>query len=176
MKHQAANIESPFVSVLISSYNYAAYLSHSIESALSQTYPHIEIIVVDDGSTDDSPNIISGYGKQINAILKSNQGQASAMNEGFKVCKGSIIIFLDSDDMLYPEAVENIIQYFSTNEVVKVHWQLDVIDADGNKTKNNNSKFLQAEGSLLENVIEDGPLESGGPPYSPQLAEMPGHV
>jgi glycosyltransferase involved in cell wall biosynthesis len=97
--------DMPLVSIIISSYNYARYLPEAIDSALQQTYSNTEVIVVDDGSKDASPDIITSYGNKIIAVLKSNGGQASSMNAGFNESKGDIIIFLDSDDTLYPETV-----------------------------------------------------------------------
>ncbi|HUR30708.1 MAG TPA: glycosyltransferase family A protein, partial [Saprospiraceae bacterium] len=119
----------PFVSIIISSYNYVLFVRDAIESVIHQRYSDFEIIVVDDGSTDGSPEIIAGYGNEITFIPKENGGQASALNAGFKASRGSIIIFLDSDDLLYPDAVANAVTSFAEPEVVKTHWLLHEIDA-----------------------------------------------
>src|SRR2546423_2847131 len=95
------------ISIIISSYNYARFLREAIDSALTQTYPYVEVIVVDDGSTDDSPRMIREYGERVRAIIKPNGGQASAWNAGFAASGGDAIIFLDSDDLLLPAAAEN---------------------------------------------------------------------
>src|SRR5688572_17078614 len=131
--------ELPLVSIIISSYNYAPFLNAAIDSALQQNYSNKEVIVVDDGSKDNSPEIIESYNNRIIPILKENKGQASALNAGFKASKGSIIIFLDSDDILYPDAVTDVVPYFQNGDVVKVHWLLDEIDVDGRK--NDQKKF-----------------------------------
>lgn len=157
----------PLTSIIISSYNYAQYLPNAIDSALQQTYPNTEVIVVDDGSKDESPEIIASFGEKIIAILKPNGGQASSMNAGFRASKGDIIIFLDSDDTLYPETVESIVPYFANVSVSKVHWILDEIDAAGKKTNKTNPKYSLAEGNLIEDLIKYGPEKCGGPPYSP---------
>ena len=81
----------PIVSIIINNYNYDRFLAEAIDSALNQTYPHVEIIVVDDGSTDNSRNIIADYGNRIVPVLKSNGGQACSFNEGFKASQGEII-------------------------------------------------------------------------------------
>src|SRR5262245_35878004 len=78
----AAGAMNPLVSILINNFNYAKYLPQAIDSALSQTYQPIEVIVVDDGSTDDSQRILSRYEPQVVPILKKNGGQASAFNAG----------------------------------------------------------------------------------------------
>lgn len=80
--------QNPLVSIIITSYNYDRFLRESIDSAINQTYANIEIIAVDDGSKDNSKEIITSYGNKITAILKDNGGQASAFNAGFKVSNG----------------------------------------------------------------------------------------
>ncbi len=96
------------VSIIIPTYNRAAEVVEAIESALSQTYSPLEIIVVDDGSTDDTRERLEPYvaGKKITYIFKKNGGIASARNEGIKSATGDYILNLDSDDVLLPEAVE----------------------------------------------------------------------
>ena len=79
------------VSVIINNYNYGHFLGAAIDSALTQTYAPIEVVVVDDGSTDDSRNVIAGYGSRIRAVLKVNGGQASAFNAGFAASTGAVI-------------------------------------------------------------------------------------
>ena len=157
--------EQPLVSIIISSYNYAPYLWQAIDSALLQSYPSTEVIVVDDGSTDDSPKIITSFGHRIKAILKKNGGQASAMNAGFNQSKGSIIIFLDSDDVLIPDAIEQTYSFFADPAVVKVHWTLEEIDADGKSKNKLFNKFPLATGDLFDDVVQHGPLDSGSPPF-----------
>src|SRR5207248_11792671 len=85
----------PLVSILINNYNYGRFLRDAIDSALRQTYTNTEVIVVDDGSTDDSRQIIAGYGSRIVPVLKENGVQASAFNAGFAASKGQWICFLD---------------------------------------------------------------------------------
>lgn len=95
----------PLVSILINNYNYGHFIGEAIESALKQTYALKEIIVVDDGSTDNSRDVIAGYEGKITAVLKENGGQPSAFNTGFLHSSGEIICFLDSDDTFMPEKV-----------------------------------------------------------------------
>ncbi|MGH7801488.1 MAG: glycosyltransferase family 2 protein [Thermodesulfobacteriota bacterium] len=76
------------VSIIINNYNYGRFLKGCIESALNQTYPHTEVIIVDDGSTDNSREIIAKYRERAILILKQNEGQASAFNAGFAVSMG----------------------------------------------------------------------------------------
>ncbi len=103
----------PLVSVLINNYNYGRFLREAIESALNQTYRNTEVIVVDDGSTDDSREIIASYGDRIIPVLKENGGQASAFNAGFAASRGNWVFFLDSDDVFHPTKVEKAMEYAS---------------------------------------------------------------
>jgi len=103
------------VSILIDNYNYANFLPECIESVLNQTYKNFEIIIVDDGSKDNSKEIIENYAKKdkrIKPIFKKNGGQASAFNEGFKHCKGEIICFLDSDDLFEKNKLDEVIKIY----------------------------------------------------------------
>jgi glycosyltransferase involved in cell wall biosynthesis len=108
-------IQSPLVTVLINNYNYGRFLRESIDSALTQTYKNLEIVVVDDGSTDDSRKILASYRKRIVPIFKPNGGQASALNAGFAASKGEIICLLDSDDVWLPNKVEEMVRAAETN-------------------------------------------------------------
>ncbi|NJO49983.1 MAG: glycosyltransferase family 2 protein [Leptolyngbyaceae cyanobacterium RM2_2_4] len=103
------------VSIVINNYNYGRYLGNAINSALGQTYSNTEVIVVDDGSTDQSREVISGYGDRIVAILKENGGQASALNAGFAASQGEIICFLDSDDVFLPNKASEVANIFQEN-------------------------------------------------------------
>ncbi|MEG4574577.1 amino acid adenylation domain-containing protein [Microcoleus sp. N3A4] len=93
------------VSVVIPSYNSAQFLPEAIESVLEQSYPPFEVIVVDDGSTDDTKEICDRYPK-VTYVYQKNQGVAAARNTGLRVSTGEYILFLDSDDCLLPEAIE----------------------------------------------------------------------
>jgi len=119
----------PLVSVVINNYNYAQFLSQAIESALIQNHKPIEVIVVDDGSTDNSREIIEQYGDRIHAIFQVNGKQAAALNTGFSACKGEIILFLDADDYLLPTAIEKIVSAFKPG-IGKVHFRLQVVGTD----------------------------------------------
>ena len=118
------------VSIIINNYNYSQFLNEAIDSALSQTYPNTEVIVVDDGSTDNSQHLIASYATQILPLLKKNGGQASALNAGFRVSRGEIIIFLDADDYLFPYAVEQVVAAWKPS-VANVQYRLELIDAQG---------------------------------------------
>lgn len=100
----------PLVSILINNYNYGQYLREAVDSALGQTYPRVEVIVVDDGSTDDSRAILTEYGDRIVSVLKSNGGQGSAFNAGLAASRGDIVCFLDADDRFHPDKVRLVVE------------------------------------------------------------------
>src|SRR4029453_4274434 len=120
--------ECPLGSIVIDNYNYGQFVGEAIDSALGQTYPHTEVVVVDDGSTDNSQEIIRAYGSPVRAIFKENGGQGSAFNSGFAASRGDIGRFLDSDEGLLPTALEKAGPPFDKGDVVKVHWPLKMVD------------------------------------------------
>ncbi|MDP8924328.1 MAG: glycosyltransferase [Chloroflexota bacterium] len=116
-------------SVVISNYNYARFLRDAIDSALNQTYPHIEVVVVDDGSTDYSREIIAGYGDHIVPVYKENGGHASAINAGFEASRGDVICLLDADDLFLPRKVSRVVRAFAANpRATLVYHPLQAID------------------------------------------------
>jgi len=132
-------------------------LQESVDSACNQTYPNLEVIVVDDGSVDTSRDVIASYGDRIHSVYKENGGQASAFNTGFAASKGDIVIFLDADDYLFPEAVEKIVSVWQPN-TAKVHFLLNGIDGDGNSlgyTYPARGEYL-GRGNVVPKLLERG--------------------
>jgi glycosyltransferase involved in cell wall biosynthesis len=123
--------ENPAASIIINNYNYGRFLADAVESALGQSYQHTEVIVVDDGSTDDSRDVIKRYDKHIISVLKTNGGQASAFNTGFAVARGEIVCFLDADDILEATAISEAISAFHDPAIIKVEWLLEIMDESG---------------------------------------------
>ena len=153
-------------SVIIDNYNYAEFLAQAIESALAQTHSQTEVIVVDDGSTDGSREVIARYGNRIVPILKDNGGQGSAFNAGFAVSHGALVIFLDADDVLLPDAVETLVPDFRDPEVAKAHWSMPVIDARGQRTGDVMEPDL-AGGDFRDEVRRQGPQSDATPLSAP---------
>jgi glycosyltransferase involved in cell wall biosynthesis len=124
------------VDIVVNNYNYARFLPAAIDSALAQTHEQVRTIVVDDGSSDGSPELLRGYeGRVDEVVLKENGGQASALNVGIERCDGEVVIFLDADDVLHPEAAARAAAAFAADEaVVKVQARMEVIDAAGRPT------------------------------------------
>ena len=105
----------PLVTIIIPCFNYGKYLPDAFESIRQQNYPNIEIIVVDDGSTDNTREIVEKDGKA-KYIYQTNQGLSAARNTGIKNSKGEYIIFLDADDILLPDAINTNLRYIKKNE------------------------------------------------------------
>ncbi|MFQ3611373.1 MAG: glycosyltransferase family 2 protein [Fimbriimonadales bacterium] len=120
----------PLVSIIINNYNYERYLTQSIESALAQTYHPIEVIVVDDGSTDGSRDLIARYEGKVKPVFKANGGQASAFNAGFPHSQGELVMYLDADDYLKPNAIEIAVAHWRTGLAV-LQWRLQGADPEG---------------------------------------------
>ncbi len=156
----------PGASIIINNFNYGRFLRASIDSALEQKYSNTEVVVVDDGSTDESRVIIESYGHRIIPILKENGGQGSAFNAGFACAIGDVIIFLDADDMLRPTAVEQAMPLFEDASIVKVQWRLTVVDGEGNISNRKIPQQRPPDGDLRQAAISDGPDIFRWPPTS----------
>jgi hypothetical protein len=125
----------PAVDIVVDNYNYGRFLRAAIESALAQAYAHVSVIVVDDGSTDDSREVIASFGDRIVPVLKENGGQASAFNAGLNRSQGDIVVFLDADDLLAPHAAEQVAAAFLKEpQLARVHYRLAVVDEAGHPT------------------------------------------
>jgi hypothetical protein len=125
-----ANQADVFFSIVIANYNYGRFVRQAIESALTQDWPDMEVIVVDDGSTDNSVDVIRSFGEKITAILKENGGQREANNVGFGRSAGDVVIFLDADDVLVPGALRSIASVWRTG-LSKVQVLMERVDAQG---------------------------------------------
>ncbi|MNI21496.1 putative glycosyltransferase EpsJ [compost metagenome] len=101
--HEKRENEKPFFSVIIPTYNRERYIGEAINSVLQQTCKDYEIIVVDDGSTDHTAQIVKSFGAQVRYVSQKNSGPSEARNTGIRLAKGEFIAFLDSDDRFLPE-------------------------------------------------------------------------
>ena len=105
----------PLVSVIIPAYNRAVESQRAVNSVLAQKYDPLEILLIDDGSTDNTGEIFACYGPQVRYIRKDNGGVSSARNLGLELATGKIVIFLDSDDEFRPGFLAATLNYFSSN-------------------------------------------------------------
>ncbi|MCG5510352.1 glycosyltransferase [Ectothiorhodospira lacustris] len=116
------------------SYNTGAYIQEAIESVLDQDYPNIELIIVDDGSTDETIDLLKSYGDRITLITQENQGAAAARNAGMAAAAGEYIAFLDSDDIWLPGKLSLQIQHLERHpniSMVYARWQVWKPDTEG---------------------------------------------
>lgn len=124
--------EKPLVSVLVANYNYARYVGEAIESVLSQTYQNFEVIVCDDGSTDNSLEVIERYAQRdtrVRLIARENGGVATALNAAYAASKGEVVCLLDSDDTFLPEKFAEVVRAFHKFSRAGVcHHQLQKVD------------------------------------------------
>jgi hypothetical protein len=154
------------VSVLIANHNYARYLPIAIDSALGQTHEDIEVIVVDDGSTDESREVIWSYGDRVVPIFQEQGGQVSALNAGFERSRGQLICLLDADDAFLPRKIERVVAAWRARpEALLIHHQAQVIDADGRRA---HAPFPRRvpDGDLRTRVVRSG----GWFPHAPSGA------
>jgi glycosyltransferase involved in cell wall biosynthesis len=164
--------EPPKFSVIITSYNYERFVGAAIRSVLDQSHKNIECIVVDDGSTDGSLDIIRSF-PGIEVVAKQNGGQASAVRAGLARASGDIVLFLDADDKLYPMACEKICAKW-TADVSAVQFHLDRVDTTGWKAGTFPAEPLLENGQR-EFVTRHGYIPSApmsGNAYSRRFADI----
>ena len=122
-----------FVSIIIPNYNYEEFVGAAIESALAVDWPFVEVIVVDDGSTDGSRAVIERYADRATLLFEERGTQRVAYNKGFALSRGEVVIFLDSDDMLHPAVMREVAAVWRPG-ISKVQFQMARIDAGGRPT------------------------------------------
>jgi glycosyltransferase involved in cell wall biosynthesis len=149
-------MSAPAISVLIDTYNYGRYVEQAIESVLQQDFPTAEreILVIDDGSTDDTPERVEKYGLAITYLRKPNGGQASAFNCGLERARGKIVAFLDADDYWLPGKLQRLADEFERHpEAGMVYHQLRYRYESADRLEDGNgpliSGFLPANSSDL---------------------------
>ena len=138
----------PLVSVIMPCYNMASYISDSIKSVVSQTYPYWELLIVDDASTDKTVSIIESYSQTDSrikfAIKTQNSGIADTRNQCIQMAQGQFLAFLDADDIWHPEKLEKQLKFMIENKVGFTYSTYDWIDEDGNTL----NKFINTIGNL----------------------------
>jgi glycosyltransferase involved in cell wall biosynthesis len=120
------------VSAIIPAYNYARFVGRAIDSVLAQTYPEVECIVVDDGSTDDTPAVLARYGGRIKAIRQENKGLSATRNTGIKAARGEMLALLDADDEWKPGKLAAQVEVLAANpRIGAIGCACEVFDGDG---------------------------------------------
>ncbi|HEY8667665.1 MAG TPA: glycosyltransferase family 2 protein [Tepidisphaeraceae bacterium] len=124
----------PSVSIVTPSYNQGRFIAATIDSVLNQNYPNVEYVVMDGGSTDQTVEILKGYGERIAWVSERDDGQSDALNKGFGRTRGEILGWLNSDDTYSPGAIAAAAEYFATHpDVAMVYGDADYIDATGGR-------------------------------------------
>ncbi len=154
---------NPLVSVIIPTYNRTQYICEAVDSVLAQTYRNIEVIVVDDGSTDNTEEILSQYDSKIKYVFQNNAGPSAARNNGIKQARGDLLAFLDSDDIWFPEKLERQIQLMKqSRNTGLVSCGSYIINVSGEITaspiikKNHENKKLFLKELMVHNVVSGG--------------------
>jgi Glycosyl transferase family 2 len=123
------------VDIVVTNHNYGRFLADALGSACAQSHPEVSVIAVDDGSTDDSRAVLDRFSDRVDVLLKEHGGQASALNAGFERCRGDVLILLDADDMLRPEAAARVSAAFAADRALaKVQFRMAVVDPEGRPT------------------------------------------
>lgn len=149
-------MSDPLVSVITASYNRSHYLPQTIESVLKQTYGNLEYILVDDGSTDDTKDVIKPYqeDRRFRYYFQANQGQSVARSFGLRVSKGEFLCFLDSDNLWEQDKIENQIEIFESHpDWDIVYGDIQHIDEGGNPLDIPNMK--RHSGQITEKLLFD---------------------
>lgn len=152
-------MKNDMISIIIPIYNVEKYLEKCLDSILNQTYKNLEIILIDDGSTDNSPNICNSYcekDKRIKIIHKNNEGVSSARNKGIELSKGKYIVFIDSDDYVSNEHIEVLYDCIISNNVDLVISNLIDISEDGIILNNEEKEsFLMNKDQCLKELLSE---------------------
>lgn len=124
------NISNPKVSVIIPTYNRSHFIKDAVESVFNQTYSNFELIVIDDGSTDNTKEVLAEYGDKLQYVYQNNQGRSAARNLGISFAKGEYIAFLDSDDVWFADKLERQVPVLESapENVVLVHGYKCIVD------------------------------------------------
>jgi len=150
----AARAPAATASVVVTSHDHERFLAPAIDSALGQTRP-VEVVVVDDGSRDGSRRVIDGYGRAVRAIHQEHRGQAWAMAAGLWASTGEVVVFLDSDDVFYPDALARLTAGFRPG-VAKVQGRLDVVDEAGRPLGRQTPPMALLSGDLAPVILRHG--------------------
>lgn len=142
-----------FVSVIIPTFNRTDFLPKAIDSVLAQTYPHYELIVVDDGSEDDTPELVAGYGEQVKYIRQENRGPAAARNRGVAAARYNLLAFLDSDDRFVADKLKIQVRAMQENPTCLVSHTGETWYRNG-QIMNQKNKHKKNSGDIFNQSLE----------------------
>lgn len=142
------------VTVVIPTYNRAKYIEETIKSVIGQKYPNIEIIVIDDGSTDNTEQVVSKYRSQLTYIHQENSERGASRNHGLRLAKGKFIAFLDSDDLWLPDKISQELEMLQNNPAAGVVYS-DALSIDANGRQLKTIKRKTYSGRVTEKLLEN---------------------
>ena len=143
-------MKSALVSIIIPCYNAANYIKETIGSVLAQTYQHFEILLINDGSTDQSSEIIKTImDDRIHLVEQENQGVSFSRNKGIAMAKGEFVVFLDADDLLHPSFLEKRIFTLSKSAAIACASNVVLVDGKGNKIEEDKKHFSANKSSQI---------------------------
>lgn len=149
---------APVVSIVIPAYNLARYLEEAIKSVLNQDYPDVELIVLDDGSTDDTRRILEKYRGRIYAESQPNMGQVNTLNKGWRMSKGDILGFISADDTLLPGAVSKAVACLAANpDAILTYCDFNLIDANSRIVRRVTTPEFSYDDMLIKVICPPGP-------------------
>ena len=149
---------TPRVSIVVPVYNGEKYVAETLDSVLAQTYGNLQLIVVDDGSTDRTAGILSRYAGAVSLLAQENRGQSASLNRAWREAEGSIVGYISADDRLEPRAVEELVGILeSSPECVMVYPDYWLIDAIGRKLKLVRAPEFSHASALIDGVCPVGP-------------------
>jgi hypothetical protein len=144
------------VSICIANYNYGQFIGETIESCLAQTHNDLEIVVADDGSTDNSKAVLGSYGEKIVALYGENCGQTLSLRRAVAASSGALVITLDADDLLDPDTAARVVAAYEADpSVARIQWRLRVVGAQGESTGITfpPAHWVMPEGDLCHRVL-----------------------
>lgn len=142
---------SHLVSVIIPTFNSAPHLPRAIQSVLAQTYPAVDLIVVDDGSMDETQAVLAGFGSRLRHIRQENRGPAAARNHGVALSRGEYVMFLDADDWILPEKLARQVRFLMTSPSAGwVYCDVTYVDERGQHVCLASERFAYARRTRLD--------------------------
>lgn len=148
----------PLVSIVIPAYNHAGYLDEAVRSVLAQDYPHIELIVLDDGSTDGTRRVLEKYDGKFYWETQENMGQVNTLNKGWLMSKGQILSYLSADDTLMPGAVSSSVKCFRENpDAVLTYCDFNLIDPNSRITRRVRTPEYSYHAMVSDIICPPGP-------------------
>ena len=162
--NRAAPSHGPRVSVIIPTYNSEAYIRETLASVFSQSYQDFELIVVDDGSSDQTAAVVKSYGDRLTFVAQANQGPAAARNHGIRTAKGELISFLDSDDLWQPDKLEKQVRFMTEHpEYGLISTDMSTFDERGVIESNVKAKIYKIKnGMVMRNLLFGNWIQTSG--------------